>query len=499
MSKLMIFASISSIGRSGARTSRLKSVVTLAAMAASLASCGSLLGDDGPNTSAPLGAVAGPERNERGLTGVGRVAEASALEAIAGGFVVSDEPQASLAARLVLEQGGSAADAAVALYFTLAITQPQAAGLGGGGICLVTNTRDKVTESIEFLPREATAGGGIAVPGNLRGFALLHARHGRNDWAPLLAPAERMAATGTPMSRAMVQSLTPYRNLLASQPQLLPGYDGAPFRELQNLRQIQLAATLGQIRSQGVNAFYVGEGANRLAKGIQEAGGKVSASDLRNYRPTVSETQTIVANGVELHLPSASTGAGAYAANLWQVLQSVPATDAAGASRLAGETAARLGAAINAANDQGSTGFAVASARGDAVACAVTLNGAFGAQRAVHSRGITLATTPVDPVKGLASAFLSPIMVTGPKSESILFAGASGGNPAAVAGTQQTLRQTLTGEKTVAAALASSTPDASAKINAIACPKGLPYGFESCSFGVDPDGAGLGAEAIGRQ
>src|SRR5262245_18651398 len=108
------------------------------------------------------------------------------------GVAVADDPRAVIAARDILVAGGSAADAAVALYFTLAVTLPSSAGLGGGGICLVHAPDSERPYVLDFLPR-ASADGSIGLPGNVRGMAMLHAEYGRIRWMQLLAPAEDLA------------------------------------------------------------------------------------------------------------------------------------------------------------------------------------------------------------------------------------------------------------------------------------------------------------------
>ena len=93
------------------------------------------------------------------------------------GLAVGDEPFAVKTGTAILNQGGSAADAATAMFFAMTATYPVAAGLGGGGICIVADPA-KGMQEFDFLPRAARAGGAYAVPGVVRGFYDLHAVFG---------------------------------------------------------------------------------------------------------------------------------------------------------------------------------------------------------------------------------------------------------------------------------------------------------------------------------
>ena len=73
-----------------------------------------------------------------------------------GGIVIADEPHAVLAATEILNGGGNAADAAVTLAFTLAVTYQSAAGIGGGGICLVYDSTSSQASVLDFYPQPST-------------------------------------------------------------------------------------------------------------------------------------------------------------------------------------------------------------------------------------------------------------------------------------------------------------------------------------------------------
>ncbi len=233
------------------------------------------------------------------------------------GYAVGDEPHAVKAAADILAQGGSAADAATAAYFTMAVTYPGAAGLGGGGLCLVYDPASRRSEAIDFLARNAAAGGAFAVPGNVRGFATLQGRYGALPWQRDVANAEALAATGFPISDALAARLNAGQNIV----RLDAGLAAEFLNEAGQVKTAgtvvsnpALAATLGTIREDGAGQFYTGEFAQKLAAYAPGQDGAVTQADLAAYRAQLHAPQQVQLGAQRIYLPPSSVGAGHFAA-----------------------------------------------------------------------------------------------------------------------------------------------------------------------------------------
>lgn len=465
----------------------------------SLAGC-SMLPDVG-RSDAPLGATVtsnGVEtKYQRDDLGGKKMATMDASDSSFAGALVADEPTAALAARNILESGGNAADAATALYFALSVTYPAAAGLGGGGVCLARASDKATVESISFLVRQPIGGGSFGIPGNVRGFALLQAKYGSKPWAELVSPAERLAAAGFPVSRATGRQLADGGLAIVNSPDLqrLFTADGSrSYRELDNFAQVSLATTLAHIRSRGIGGFYSGETAQQLIAESHAKGGSLSSADLLNYRPEIAPAQQMVSDNVFVALPARNLGSGAFAGALWSGIQG---SSGDALTEVANKTARSLGAStVPLDSDFGTTSFAVVDGKGGAVACAVTMNGAFGSGQAAEGTGVVFASSPSSP-KGLASAFLAPVLILNTNNKNLYFAGAGGGAPKGAASIEHAAQAALADGNSALGALQTSPADARSPAAAIMCPTGLPEG--SCSLGISPksDGVGFGAVASG--
>ena len=209
------------------------------------------------------------------------------------GVISVEEPQSALIARDILSSGGSAADAATAIAFTLTATMPSNASLAGGGICIVRDKRGDIPDVVDFLPRAAALpAGGVArpsaVPAMPRGIFLMHSKYGNLKWEQVIAPSENLARFGFQISRAFATDLAKVADPLIRDKeaaQVFRRQDGRIVGEGDALRQPDLAVTLGRIRLRGVGQFYSGPEAQRFVEAVKIAGGSLTIEELRNYRP----------------------------------------------------------------------------------------------------------------------------------------------------------------------------------------------------------------------
>jgi gamma-glutamyltranspeptidase/glutathione hydrolase len=424
------------------------------------------------------------------------------------GGVVADEPRAALAGRDVLSTGGNAADAAVAVALTLAVTYPSRAGLGGGGACIAysPNTDGQargIPEAVIFTPVAPTGQGAnadrpAAVPMLARGLFLLHARYGNQPFETLVASAENMARTGVPASRALVKDLTLVSGPLLADPAARGVFslNGVPLAEGQILRQPDLAGTLAQIRTAGVGDLYQGALARRVESASVQIGGPIQLSDLRGALPRLAAPliRDFRRDKVAFLPPPADGGLAAEAA--FDVLASNPDNlGVAEARSLAVAARYRLGGAtpeaVLAAPDlpaggptlfPASTSFVTVDRVGNAVACALTLDNLFGTGRILPGLGFLAAASPAAVPPPLLSAGL---VWSGREKAFRAAAGGSGqaGAPLAVAAALiNTLR---TGRP-----MSVPVPDPG-RANVIACAKYLPGETSQCGWANDPRESGL--------
>ena len=253
------------------------------------------------------------------------------------GGVAGDEPRAVLEARKILSSGGNAADAATTMYFTLAVTMPSAASLGGGGTCLVYRPefKKKLSQKIEALqfltglparvPTTATRPSGV--PGNSIGMFALHARYGTMPWREIVSVGERLARFGTQVSRALLTDLQPVENALlqdAESRRIFRGADGGSIKEGDFMRQPDLANALSNIRANGPVDFHRGKFASLFVERVRDAGGSLSLDDMRLYKPrwikTISMPFGSFLNRSTAHFVPPPSAAGLVQAQMLQML-----------------------------------------------------------------------------------------------------------------------------------------------------------------------------------
>jgi gamma-glutamyltranspeptidase / glutathione hydrolase len=264
-----------------------------------------------------------------------------------GGMVSSQEALATRVGVEVLEQGGNAIDAAVAVGFALAVTLPRAGNIGGGGFMIVHRADHGQTKAIDFretapasmrkdvylndkgeadLNRSQNTGLGVGIPGTVAGMALALEKYGSGKYslARLLSPAILLAAdgflVGDDLAFSLKQAEARLRRFEATARIFLTA-DGTALPRGANLEQIDLARSLRAIAADGPKAFYEGPIAEKMVASVNAAGGNWTLADLKNYRAVERDVVKGTYRGHEIvSMPPPSSG-GVHLVQILNILE----------------------------------------------------------------------------------------------------------------------------------------------------------------------------------
>lgn len=232
------------------------------------------------------------------------LARGSATAAPITAYVATEHPLAVDAGVEILADGGNAVDAAIAAAAAIGVVNPLSSGIGGGGFMLIYDAPTGKAHTLDYREtapaastptalqqrgvQKLTDGAlSVGVPGSPAGLSAAHGRFGSLAFDRVLAPAIRYAEQGFRIQGHLARGITRQQKLLAQDPELAAVFlhdDGTPRAEGEQLRQLQLAATLRTLAQDGAAPFYEGPIAAAIADAIAARGGILTATDLRAYR-----------------------------------------------------------------------------------------------------------------------------------------------------------------------------------------------------------------------
>ena len=206
----------------------------------------------------------------------------------------------------VLDEGGNAIDAAIAVAFALAVVNPSAGNLGGGGFMLIHLAEKNETTSIDYRERapikasekmfQDNSGKIIkglslnsilasAVPGTVSGMFYASEKYGTKSIKTLINPSIELARKGFVLSDFQAKNLNKYKEKFSKNEEAKKNFTRANgFYEGDILIQTDLADTIERIAKKGKEEFYSGETARKIANFFQKSGGILSLEDLKKYK-----------------------------------------------------------------------------------------------------------------------------------------------------------------------------------------------------------------------
>ena len=263
------------------------------------------------------------------------------------GMVVSQNQASSDIGIQILDMGGNAVDAAVAVGFSLAITLPRAGNLGGGGFMLVYLKDEDKTIAVDFRsasPKNITQNDFLflknnydqrrygykasGVPGTVAGLIQTHERYGKLPLRRILKPVINQARKGLDVSYDLNQAIGS-ANQIALDVESTNIYlqDNNPVSEHSKMIRKDLAWTINEIAKNGDEAFYEGSIAKKIIQAMNENDGYISAKDLQEYQPRFSEPIKTTYRGLTVFAHPPPAGGAAVLLESLNILENFSVED----------------------------------------------------------------------------------------------------------------------------------------------------------------------------
>ncbi len=261
------------------------------------------------------------------------------------GMVVTSEPLATQVGVHILEAGGNAVDAAVAVGYALAVTLPRAGNIGGGGFMLVYSARTGEVTAIDYretapvgahrdmyldddgavdteLVRHSHLASGV--PGTVAGLNLALQQFGTMSLSELIDPAIRLAEEGFIVSPELGRSLESASRLLgqwASSRKVFYKSDASVYESGDRFVQPDLAKTLSAIRDNGPDVFYAGAIADLIVREMAQHGGLITKTDLAGYIPVVRKPVHGTYRGYDVYSMAPPSSGGPHIVQMLNILE----------------------------------------------------------------------------------------------------------------------------------------------------------------------------------
>lgn len=253
--------------------------------------------------------------------------------------IASSHPYATQVGEKILQEGGNAFDAAVAMSTVLGVAEPFGSGLGGGGFFLFYHAKTKSTSMIdarEIAPMASTPDmyvanpqksldGALAaaIPGLPAGIVFVNERYGSLPLKKLLEPAIQLAREGFWVNEPYIQKLQMRYGVIKEFPS-----SGAVFLQRglvpelgSKVTQSDLANTLQQLAEKGLDGFYDGEVAKRLVESVQRHGGIWTLDDLKNYSVKERKPMVVRYRDYIIHTASLPSSGGVVLVEMLNMLE----------------------------------------------------------------------------------------------------------------------------------------------------------------------------------